>query len=123
VARKWLWFRHDREGRRIALEEFRSLDVQGQAGLTTLMQRYRDGETRAKDVDCLGGGIFELRHRVRSLRFRLLFMQWGPHLVALTAFRKDQPKTPKPDLDKARDRAKRWFEVFGDKPSDTPEVR
>jgi phage-related protein len=100
------------------LEEFKTLDVDGRAGLTKLMQRYRDRQTRAKDVDSLGDGIFELRHRVKHVRFRLLFMHWGPHLVALTAFQKDQRKTPKPDLDRAKVRAKRWVQVFGDKPPD-----
>jgi phage-related protein len=115
-----VWFRHDVGGRPIAREEFVALAIDGRAGLTKRMQRYRDGETRAKDVDALGDGIFELRHRVKNVRFRLLFMHWGRHLVALTAFQKDQPKTPKPDLDNAKRRAKRWVAVFGDKPPDAP---
>lgn len=119
-TRRWIWFRHDVDGRLIVREEFAALDVDGRAGLTKRMQRYRDGESRAKDVDALGDGIFELRHRVKNVRFRLLFMHWGPHLVALAAFPKDQPKTPKLDLDKAKRRARRWVEVFGDKPPDTP---
>lgn len=123
TPRRWLWFRHSRGGRPVALEEFKDLDANGRAGLTVLMQRYRDGETRRKDVDCLGDGIYELRHRVGNLRFRLLFVHWGPHLVALTAFKKDQAKTPPPDLANARGRAKRWVEVFGAKPPDSSDVK
>ena len=116
TRRRWIWFRNERGGRCVAEEEFRALDVGGQAGLAQTMKRYRDGETRRRDVDAMGDGIFELRYRLKRVRFRLLFTQWGPHLVALTAFQKDQPKTPKTDLDRARVRAKRWRQVFGDEP-------
>ena len=64
----------------------------------------------------MGEGIFELRYRRGTERFRLLFIFWGRHLVALTAFQKKQQKTPKPDLDKARIRARRWRQVFGMEP-------
>jgi phage-related protein len=100
----------------VAQEEFDALDVSGRAGLAKVMQRYRDGQNRRQDVDSMGEGIFELRYRCGTERFRLLFMFWGRHLVALTAFQKKQPKTPKPDLDRARVRAKRWREVFGAEP-------
>ena len=81
------------------------------------MERYRDGQTRRKDVESLGDGLYGLRYRHGSEQFRLLFMLWGPHLVALTAFQKKQAKTPKSDLDKARVRAKRWLQAFGARPS------
>ncbi len=100
----------------MAREEFAALDVDGRAGLAKVMQRYRDGQSRRQDVDSIGEGIFELRYRRGTERFRLLFMFWGRHLVALTAFQKKQPKTPKPDLDRARVRARRWREVFGAEP-------
>lgn len=116
AARKWIWYRNEVGGRRLALEEFDSLETRGRAGLTKTMQRYRDGETRRQDVDALGDGIFELRYRVGTERYRLLFMLWGPHCVALTAFQKKQQKTPKQDLDRARARARHWREVFGSEP-------
>ncbi len=103
----------------VALEEFKALDAYGQAGLTKAMQRYRDGQTRRHDVDALGEGIFELRSRHGTGQFRLLFMFWGPHLVALTAFAKKQRQTPKVDLDRARTRAKQWRQVFGTEPPAT----
>lgn len=114
--RRWIWFRNEPGGRRLAQEEFEALGVDGQAGLTKAMQRYRDGQARRQDVDSIGDGIFELRYRRGAEQFRLLFMLWGPHLVALTAFQKKQPKTPKQDLDRARVRARRWRKVFGTEP-------
>jgi phage-related protein len=117
TVRRWIWFRSEPGGRRVALEEFEALAIHGQAGLAKVMQRYRDGQSRRQDVDSMGDGIFELRYRRGTERFRLLFMPWGPHLVALTAFQKKQPKTPKPDLDRARTRAKRWRHAFGAEPA------
>ena len=92
--------------------------MDGRAGLAAVMQRYRDGQSRRHDVDSMGGGIFELRYRCGTERFRLLFMFWGPHLLALTVFQKKQPRTPKPDLDRAVDRAKRWRQTFGAEPTE-----
>lgn len=114
--RRWIWFRSQSDGRSPALEEFRALDVNGRAGLTKKMQRYRDGQSRRQDVDHLGDGLYELRSRHGSDQFRLLFTFWGPHLVALTAFQKKQAKTPKVEHDRARGRARRWREVFGTEP-------
>jgi phage-related protein len=102
----------------VARDEFEALKVEGRVGLTKVMQRYRDGQSRRQDVDAFGEGVFELRYRAGTERFRVLFMPWGPHLVALTAFQKKQPQTPKPDLDRARARAKQWRRVFGAKPED-----
>jgi phage-related protein len=102
----------------VAQEEFEALATYGRAGLAIRMQRYRDGQARRQDVDSIGDGIFELRYRHGSEQFRLLFMFWGPHLVALTAFQKKQAKTPKQDCDRAHDRARRWREVFGAEPGE-----
>ena len=103
----------------MAQEEFAALDVDGQAGLAKKMERYRDGQTRRQDVDSCGDGIYELRHRRGREQFRVLFMFWGPHLVALTALQKKATKLPKTDLGRARARAKHWRKTFGAKPSDT----
>ena len=85
------------------------------------MQRYRDGLARRQDVDHLGDGIYELRYRHGNDQFRMLFIFWGPHLVALTAFQKKQAKTPKVDHDRAQGRAKRWREAYGTEPTPTSE--
>jgi phage-related protein len=118
IVRRWLWFRNEPRGRSPAEEEFLALPAVGQAGLAAAIKRYRYGELRRGDVDSFGDGLHELRHRSQTLRFRVLFIRWGPHCVGLTAFCKKQSATPKPDLDRARDRARRWREVFGVKPED-----
>lgn len=114
--RAWLWFRNEDGGRLKAREEFEQLPTAGQAGLALRVDRYLKGESRYKDVDSLGGGIFELRHRHLNNHYRVLFMLWGRHCVALTAFYKNQQQTPKADVDRARTRAARWVELFGDTP-------
>jgi phage-related protein len=118
VARKWIWFRNERGGRLRAREEFESLPAVGQAGLAAKIQRYLAGQSRRNDVDSLGHGILELRHRSENLQFRVLFICWGRHCVGLTAFCKKQRTTPQVDLDRAKVRAKRWREVFGTEPSE-----
>jgi len=116
TPRSWLWFRNERDGRQIAREEFDDIPAKERAGLAKKIDRYLKGESRYKDVDSLGDGILEIRHRVGSNHFRVLFMLWGSHCVALTAFYKNQQATPKPDLERAKKRAARWKTLFGEKP-------
>lgn len=114
--RRWLWWRKERDGRPKAKEEFEGLPLEGRAGLAKRVERYLAGESRYKDVDSLGDGIFELRCRHQNNHFRVLFMLWGRHCVALTAFYKNQKQTPKADVERAKSRAKRWCAVFGKEP-------
>lgn len=116
ARRTWIWFRNDVYGRPKAREEFDALPPVPRAGLAKRIDRYLGGESRFKDVDSLGDGILELRHRHLNSHYRVLFMLWGPHCVALTAFHKKQRATPKGELDRARIRARRWKEVFGEEP-------
>jgi phage-related protein len=116
ARRAWIWFRNDRQGRPKAREEFDALPPVPRAGLAKRIDRYLSGESRFKDVDSLGGGILELRHRHLNNHYRVLFMLWGPHCVALTAFYKNQRTTPKADVERARIRARRWKDVFGEEP-------
>lgn len=118
VARRWLWWRSEAGARPKAKEEFEGLPTQGRAGLAVRIDRYLKGETRFKDVDSLGDGLLELRYRFGNNHFRVLFILWGPHCVALIAFYKNQQSTPKADLDRARKRADSWRKVFGDEPQD-----
>jgi phage-related protein len=120
AARPWLWFRSQPGGRSRAEEEFQSLPAVGRAELAAKIDRYRRGESRRREVDSLGDGILEIRHREQTVRFRILFMNWGPCSVGLTAFCKKEPKTPAADLDRAKTRAKRWKEVNGKEPDGTP---
>jgi phage-related protein len=93
------------------------LPPEGRAGLAVKIDRYRHGESRRGDVDSLGDGILEIRHREQTVRFRVLFTKWGRHYVGLTAFCKKEPKTPKIDLERAQARARRWRELH-DKEAD-----
>ena len=116
APRKWMWFRNDQGARLKAKEEFEKLPVQGQAGLAKKIERYLQGESRYKDIDSVGDGILELRHRHLNNQYRVLFMLWGPHCVALTAFYKNQQEIPRSDIDRAERRADRWRQVFGKEP-------
>lgn len=57
-------------------------------------------------VDHLGGNIWEVRSKLDSRIARTLFVIEGGVMVLLHAFIKKQQKTPKPDLDLAKDRLK-----------------
>lgn len=70
--------------------------------------RLLQGETRFKDVDDLGDGIKEIRHRVGSNHFRILFFIKGRICVGLTCFYKNQQKTEKKDLDRAKQRRDKY---------------
>jgi len=94
-----------------------SLPAVGQAGLGAVITRYRLGQTRSGDVLPVADGILELRHRHDTLRFRVLFIPWGRACVGLTAFCKKERTTPKPDLDRAKARAKRWRAANGAEPA------
>lgn len=54
----------------------------------------------------MGSGIWEVRTRLRTRNARVLFVLDGDTMVLLHAFIKKEQKTPKPDLDLARDRIK-----------------
>ncbi len=57
-------------------------------------------------VDHLGGDIWEVRSRLDTRIARMLFANEGDVMILLHAFIKKQQKTPKPDLDLAKDRLK-----------------
>lgn len=57
-------------------------------------------------VDHLGGDIWEVRSRLDTRIARTLFATEDGIMILLHAFIKKQQKTPKPDLDLAKDRLK-----------------
>lgn len=116
ATREWRWWRKEAGSRAKALEEFQSLPVDVQASLDVLMDRHRRNQSRLKDVDHLGDGIYELRYRRGNNHYRLLFCKWGPHLVALTVFYKNQRATPRRDVERAQDRRTAWYDEFGEQP-------
>ncbi|GLY35761.1 toxin [Amycolatopsis sp. NBRC 101858] len=116
VTRHWIWWRSQPGARPKAREELESLPTKPQADLAAKIDRYRKGESRAHDVDHLGDGIYEIRHRQGNNHYRVLFFMWGPHWVALTAFYKNQQKTPATDKNRAHKRMTQWCQTFGDQP-------
>lgn len=80
------------------------------------MQQYLAGELAARGIKPIRDDILELRWRQGNNHFRILFFRWGQHPVALTAFYKDQQKTPKTKIETALDRQKAWKRTFGDTP-------
>lgn len=115
--RAWKWFCNQPEGKPLARKELDDLPALAQARLTLRMERYIAGQSRRKDVKAFGRNLFEIRCRVDNNHYRVMFMLWGPHCVALTAFFKNQEATPPSDIERARKRAARWKETFGEHPS------
>jgi phage-related protein len=58
-------------------------------------------------VDHLGSEIWEVRSRLESQIARTLFATEGSVMILLHSFIKKQQKTPKPDLDLAKERLKK----------------
>jgi phage-related protein len=58
-------------------------------------------------VDYVGSGIWEVRTRFATRLARVLFVLIGDEMVLLHGFIKKERKTPKPDLDLARERRKK----------------
>jgi phage-related protein len=113
--RTWAWFRTTRDAESSPVErDFLKLPEAAQAALWAAMKRHAVDESRRKDVDHLGDGIYEIRTRIGNNHYRVLFFRWGPKLVALAAFYKNQRTTPKQDIETAKKRRTRWREAFGD---------
>lgn len=111
----WQFFRASADGREVFQKEFDKLPRDDRAALAVLMRRYLAGDLRGgDDIKPLRDGIYELRCRRGSVHYRVLFVRWGPHPVALTAFSKNQQRTPQPDVERAIARRKVWKEAFGD---------
>jgi phage-related protein len=58
-------------------------------------------------VDYVGSGIWEVRTRFATRLARVLFVLIGDEMVLLHGFIKKERKTPKPDVDLARERRKK----------------
>jgi phage-related protein len=58
-------------------------------------------------VDYVASGIWEVRTRFATRLARVLFVLIGDEMVLLHGFIKKERKTPKPDLDLARERRKK----------------
>lgn len=113
----WQFFRASADGRPIFQKEFDKLPRDARAALAVLMRRYLLGQLRSGDIKPVHDGISELRWRDGNNHYRVLFFRWGCHPVALTAFYKNQQRTPKSKLELAKNRRKAWTDAFGDEPT------
>lgn len=104
----WVWWPNRQGQRSRAEEEFFKLPPAVQGELLVRIERVITGETRYKDVDDLGDGIKEIRYRTGSNHYRVLFFIDGKTCVGLTCFYKNQQKTEKVDLDRARGRRDKY---------------
>ena len=104
MYRDWVWWPNDPGRRSRALEEFKDLPKPVRGELLALIRRFLQGESRFKDVKDLGGGIKEIRHRAGDNHYRVLFFIEGEVCVGLTCFYKNQNKTERDDLERARSR-------------------
>lgn len=100
----WVWWPNEPGRRSRAEEEFVRLPPRAQGQLLDLMKRLVEGTTRFKDVDDLGDGIKELRTRIGNNHYRVLFCVVDRVCVGLTCFYKNQQRTEKKDLDRAKGR-------------------
>lgn len=53
--------------------------------------------------------IYEVRHTVVDVEYRTLFFVYGSLMVLVHFFKKASRKTPKPDLELAWERMKKWM--------------
>ena len=81
-----------------------------------LMRKYRDcieQLTHGLHYKDIGDGICELRVKRHGNAYRLLFMRWGNHAIALDVFHKTTRRTSK---DVANERRVKWLKMRGDTP-------
>ena len=101
----WVWWPNEPSRRSRAEEEFRAnFPPPVKAEMLTRIGRLLDGDTRSMDVKDLGGGIKELRYRTGNNHYRILFAVFDKTCVGLTCFYKNQQRTEKVDLDRAKSR-------------------
>lgn len=100
----WIWWPNRKGERSRAEEEFADLPPEVQGELADRIKRFVEGRSRFKDVGDLGDGIKELRYRFGSNHYRVLFFIEGRTCVGLTCFYKNQQKTEKNDLRRAKRR-------------------
>ena len=118
-----MWWSSSEGEREKAKEEFEDLPEDMQGRLLQAVGRYLGGATRRGDIDKLGGGIFEFRTHKANNEYRLLFFDWGHLVVGLTAFYKNQQRTPPKYLNRAKERRKRWLDTRGETPPTVPAQR
>ncbi|MGV1008747.1 MAG: type II toxin-antitoxin system RelE/ParE family toxin [Dermatophilaceae bacterium] len=114
--RDFLWWSSAEGERSRAEEEFRQLPDYIQGSLVDVIGRYLRGQARRNDTDHLGKGIKEWRVRYGNNHFRILFFDWAHIAVGLTAFYKNQQRTPTRDINRAQQRRDAWVRTRGGSP-------
>lgn len=105
---EWLWWCASKGERSAAFKEFESeFGPSVQGSFLEIMSRWLRGECMRSEFGSLGSGLWELRHRVGTNHFRVLFFISGRDCVALTCFYKNQQRTPRQMVDRARKRMSR----------------
>lgn len=89
--------------------EFEKLPLGAQAKLYQRMEKFRTGTASSRDIDHLGDGLLEIRVRIGSNPFRLIFFCDARTCVALTTFKKKDQQTPKRYIDLAKERRSIWL--------------
>ena len=90
-VRDWLQLQTDKDKKRIGED------------IKTIQFGWPLGMPLARHIE---GGIWEIRCKLSGSIVRILFVLDGNTMVLIHGFIKKQQKTPKPDLDLARNRAK-----------------
>jgi phage-related protein len=100
----WDWTRQ-------AEKEFDAFPEMMQGNFLDLIERVMNRQTRpgAGDVKHLGRGIYELRDRIGSNHYRILWFVDGRVCVAVTCFYKNSQQTEKKDIDRALQRRKAYL--------------
>ena len=88
----------DREGQKLIGEDIKTIQFGWALGMPLV-----------KHID---GGIWEVRSKLSGGIARVLFVLEGNSMVLVHAFMKKQQKTPKPDIDIAKHRAKQLRRIL-----------
>jgi len=93
------------------LAERGPMQRKGVAKLATKMENFRDGLTSPSDVKSLGNDVFELRAKIGSDCFRLLFSYQPDDVVlALLGLYKDQNQIRRQERERAIQRHVDWIQ-------------
>lgn len=97
------------DARSAAEKEFLELPVHARAGLLLKMEKYSGGRAVAgRDFKPLRDGIYEIRVKLGTNPYRVLFFLDGNQPVALRCFHKKDQKVSGSDIDVAVQRRKTW---------------
>lgn len=89
-----------------ARKDFDDLEAEGRAALAVVMRKWLQGATTRSECELIEKDLYELKTRVGSNHYRVLFSIRGRVCWVLTAFYKNQQQTPESDKKRARKRRK-----------------